>query len=269
MEIGVMFWAGRDSLPELQKLGVESGQLGVGGDVPLTSTAAVEWREKIGNAKFSIATVVCAYNGEEYTDIATVQRTVGFIPKATREEREQRTLDASDFAAALGGKSIACHIGFVPEDHSDPEYIAVRDMVRRICDRAEAHGQTFALETGQEPAETLLRFIEDADCPNLKINFDPANMILYGSGEPIEAYLKLAPHVVSVHAKDGDGPTAYGALGRERPLGQGSVGIPRFIAALKEAGYAGSVNVEREIEDQAQRLADIGMGVRLLKDLLR
>ncbi len=269
MEIGVMFWAGRDTLAELRALGVQAGQLGVAGELPLTSAAAVEWREAIGEAHFSIATVVCAYTGEDYADIPTVQRTVGFIPPATREAREQRTLDACDFAAALGVKSVACHIGFVPEDHTDPDYIAVRGMVRRICDRAEEHGQTFALETGQEPLDTLLRFLDDAGCPNLKINFDPANMILYGSGDPIEALEKLAPHVVSVHAKDGDGPPADkpGALGKERPLGQGAVGIPRFVEALKRAGYQGSINVEREIEDQAQRLADIGMAVRLLQSL--
>jgi sugar phosphate isomerase/epimerase len=269
MEIGVMFWAGRDDLAAVRALGVRSGQLGVGGDIALTSVAAVEWREAIANARFSIATVVCAYTGEDYADIPTVQRTVGFIPPATREAREKRTIEASDFAAAIGVKSIACHIGFVPEDHSDPDYVAVRAMVRRICDRAEEHGQTFALETGQEPADTLLDFIGDAGCPNLKINFDPANMILYGSGDPIEAFEKLAPHVVSVHAKDGDWPPSDepGALGTERPLGQGAVGIPRFVDALKRAGFEGSVNVEREIEDHAQRLADIGMAVRLLKDL--
>jgi len=267
MEIGVMFWAGRDNLKEIGALGVRSGQLGVGGDIALTSQAAAEWREAIAEAQFSIATVVCAYTGEDYADIPTVQRTVGFVPRATREERENRTLEACDFAAALGVKSIACHIGFVPEDHADPDYIAVRGMVRRICDRAEEHGQTFALETGQEPADILLRFLDDAACPNLKINFDPANMILYGSGDPIEAFEKLAPHVVSVHAKDGDWPFEAGALGKEKPLGQGAVGIPRFVETLKKAGYSGSVNVEREIEDQTQRLADIGMAVRLLKSL--
>ncbi len=269
MEIGVMFWDGRDNLEELRALGVQSGQLGVGGASPLTSAAAVEWRERIGEARFSIATVVCAYTGEDYADIPTVRRTVGFIPASTREEREVRTLEASDFAAALGVKSIACHIGFVPEDHRDPDYLAVRGVVRRICDRAEEHGQTFALETGQETADSLLRFIDDAGCPNLKINFDPANMILYGTGDPIEAFEKLAPHVVSVHAKDGDWPPADkpGSLGTEKPLGQGAVGIPRFLAALRRAGYNGPVNVEREIDDQARRLADIGMAVRLLKSL--
>jgi sugar phosphate isomerase/epimerase len=265
MEIGVMFWDGRDNLADLRKLGVTSGQLGVGPDSKLDADA---WKKAIADEGFKVHTVVCAYAGEDYADIPTVERTVGFIPEATRGEREARTMAASDFAAQLGVKGIACHVGCVPEDHSHPDYIAVRAMVRRICAHAAKHGQTYALETGQEPAATLLAFLDDANCENLKINFDPANMILYGSGDPIEALEKLASHVVSVHAKDGDWPTAHGALGRERPLGQGSVGIPRFIDTLKKAGYNGSLNVEREIEDQTQRLADIGMAVELLKSLV-
>ncbi len=129
------------------------------------------------------------------------------------------------------------------------------------------HGQTFALETGQETAPALLHFLKDVGCPNLKINFDPANMILYGTGDPIEAFQQLAPHVVSIHAKDGDWPASPGTLGKERALGQGAVGIPRFIQAVKDSKYDGSIHVEREIEDQTQRLKDIKMGVDLLKQL--
>src|SRR5260370_32578462 len=136
----------------------------------------------------------------------TVQRTVGFVHAETRQERERRTYDVSDFAARMGVGSIACHIGFVPEDPADADYGAVRDTVRRVCDHAAQHGQTFALETGQEPAEVLLRFIRDVDRANLRINFDPANLILYGSGEPIAALETLAPLVISVHCKDGDWP---------------------------------------------------------------
>ncbi len=176
----------------------------------------------------------------------------------------------SDFAAALGVKSIACHIGFVPDDRSDEDYIHVRDVVRRICDHAAAHGQTFALETGQEPADVLLRFIDDAGRGNLKINFDPANMILYGTGDPIQAFERLAPHVVSVHAKDGDWPPASqpGALGTERRLGEGSVGIARFVETMERCGYDGTVNIEREIADQGQRLKDIAAAVSFLRRLM-
>jgi sugar phosphate isomerase/epimerase len=267
MEIGVMFWAGRDRLPEIKSLGVNCGQLGIHGGINLDGHAADDWRRALEDENFALATVFAAYNGESYADIPTVQRTVGFIPRETRREREERTYAVSDFAAKLGAPSIATHIGFVPEDASDADYAGVRDVVRRVCDHAARHNQFFALETGQEPAAVLLRFFRDVDRPNLRINFDPANMILYGTGDPIEALRTLAEHVLSVHCKDGDWPPAGqpGALGTERPLGSGAVGVERFIATLKDVGYRGILSIEREAENQEERLRDIHAAVNLLK----
>ncbi len=269
MEIGVMFWAGRDRLSEIKSLGVACGQLGIDGGVELNGHAAQDWKTALEDNHFALATVFAAYNGESYADIPTVKRTVGFIPPATRAEREARTYEVLEFAASIGAPSIATHIGFVPDDPGNPDYIAVRDLVRRICDRAQKHNQTFALETGQEPAHVLLRFFEDVNRPNLRINFDPANMILYGTGDPIEALRTLARHVVSVHCKDGDWPPQDqpGALGTERPLGKGSVGIERFIGALKEIGYQGILSVEREAENQEERIRDIRSAIELLKSI--
>ncbi len=271
LEIGVMFWAGRDpveTLAEVKSLGVRCGQLGIPGDMDLAG-AAESWRRALELEQITLVTVFAAYVGEDYADIPTVQRTVGFIPRETRAEREARTYAVSDFAAALGVGSIALHVGFVPEDNNDPDYVAVRDMVRRVCDHAANHQQTVALETGQEPARVLLEFFRDVDRPNLRINFDPANMILYGTGDPIEALDVLAPHVVSVHCKDGDWPPkdVPGALGVEKPLGQGSVGIARFINKLKSVGYRGVLSIEREVPDHQQRLRDIRNAVALLETL--
>jgi sugar phosphate isomerase/epimerase len=200
----------------------------------------------------------------------TVQRTVGFIPPATRDEREHRTKDVSHFAAAIGVKSIACHVGFVPHDKNDPDYQAVLGMVRNICDHAAHHQQTFCLETGQEPADTLLKFLIDVDRPNVGINFDPANMILYGTGDPIQALGVLADHIRSVHCKDGEWPVkdVAGALGAEKPLGQGAVGMEQFIAKLKQIGYTGILAVEREVDNPEEKVQDMRMGVQLLKTLL-
>jgi sugar phosphate isomerase/epimerase len=262
-----MFWAGRDTPAEIAALGVRCGQVGIPGDMELTEAAAARWKADLEREGLALVTVFAAYNGESYADVATVQRTVGFIPPATRQEREARTLALSDFAAWLGAPSIACHIGFVPEEAGDSERIAVRDVVRRVCDRAARNGQTFALETGQEPAPVLLGFIEEVNRPNLRINFDPANMILYGTGEPIAALRALAKYVVSVHAKDGDWPAAPGMLGVERPLGCGAVGIPRFVGTLREIGFLSSLNVERETESQAERLRDMAEAVQLLRSL--
>jgi len=267
LQPGAMFWIGRETLDEVRGLGLSCGQLGVGGGVELNGALTAQWKRDLQAAQFTIVTIVAAYDGEDYADIPTVQRTVGFIPGSTRNAREQRTYAVSDFGAELGAQSLATHIGSVPEDATDHDYAAVRDLVRRVCDHAARNGQTFALETGQEPAEVLLRFIRDVDRPNLKINFDPANMILYGTGDPIEALRLLAPLVVSVHCKDGDWPPkgVPGALGTERRLGEGSVGMERFVKTLAEVGYRGTLNVEREGVDHQAWLRDVGEAIRLLE----
>jgi sugar phosphate isomerase/epimerase len=269
LEVGVMFWAERDHLAAIKALGVRCGQLGLAGSTELDAATTADWKTAIAQEQFTVVTVVAAYNGESYTDIPTVQRTVGFIPEATRQERERRTYEVSDFAHALGVGSIACHIGFVPENREDPDYAAVRDLVRRIADHAAQNKQTFALETGQEPAPVLLKFLQDVDRDNVGINFDPANMILYGTGDPIEALGILGPHVLSVHAKDGNWPPAGrpGALGMEWPLGQGSVGMERFLNKLKEVHFRGPLNIEREADNQEERMIDIAMAIELLKRL--
>jgi sugar phosphate isomerase/epimerase len=266
-----MFWAGGDPLEtirELKGLGATCGQIGVPGEMVINCTGA-GWKAACEAEDFPLATVFASYKGEDYADVPTVQRTVGFIPRDTREERERRTYAISRFAAELGVPSIAAHVGFVPEDQDDPDYKAVKGMVERICDYAATNGQSFALETGQEPAETLLRFLKDVNRPNVLINFDPANMILYGTGDPIQALGLLGPQVVTVHCKDGNWPPKDdpNALGVEVPLGQGDVGMDRYIAKLKEVGYTGPLTIEREVPDQEQRLRDIKMGVRLLNSL--
>jgi len=271
LEIGLMFWAGadaRETLRKVKEFGVRAGQLGFPGALPLDG-AAERWDEALTGEQFTPVTAVCSYVGEDYADIPTVQRTVGLVPPGTREERVKRTKAVSDTARKLAIDSVACHIGFVPEEPDDPAYAGIRDVAREICDHCGKNGQFFTLETGQEPAKVLLRFMEDVKRPNLRINFDPANMILYGTGDPIEALEVLGSLVISVHCKDGDWPPVDkpNALGVERPLGDGSVGIPRFISKLKEVGYRGVLSIEREEPDLAQRAADIRKAVTLLKRL--
>jgi sugar phosphate isomerase/epimerase len=270
-EPGVMFWAERDDLEKVRSLGVRYGQLGIPGGMELTAEATGKLKSQLEAAGLTLVTVFAAYEGEDYADIPAVARTVGFVPSATRAVRLERTLAVSDFARRLGVPSIACHIGFVPEDANHPDYVAVRQMVREVCDHAARHGQSFALETGQEPADVLLGFIGDVDRPNLRINFDPANLILYGTGEPIAALETLAPLVISVHCKDGDWPApgVAGVLGVERPLGKGSVDIARFVETLAKFGFPGPLNVERETEDQQERFHDLAEGVALVRLLTR
>jgi len=265
LEAGVLFWAERHAIEDVAALGVRIAQLGIGPAVALSPEYAAAWRERIAAADLAVRTVFAAYEGEDYADIPTVQRTVGFVPPETRDAREARTYEVIDFAANIGAPSFACHIGAIaPHGHD-----AVLHLVRRIADRCAAAGLSFALETGQETAPELLRFMDEVARPNLGINFDPANMILYGTGDPIEAFELLAPQVVSVHAKDGVYPPKSNpeALGAETPLGQGEVDLPRFVSALKAADYSGQLFVEREGVDRDQWIADVGTALNTLARL--
>jgi sugar phosphate isomerase/epimerase len=275
LQVGVMFWTGGELGVEasadqivrsVKSLGVSCGQLGLHGTADLGPAAQKAWTEAFAKHNLTVVTVFPAYKGESYAAVESVQKTVGFMPPGTRQEREKRTYESSDFAKAIGVSELATHIGYVPEDTSDPDYVAVRDMVRRVCDHCAKNGQTFALETGQEPGAVLKEFIEDVDRPNLRVNFDPANMILYGSGEPLPALELVKDWVETVHCKDGTWPKAKGTLGSETPLGKGDVGMDRFVAKLKEIGYTGPLTIEREILGEAQR-ADILEAIALLERL--
>jgi len=283
LEIGLMFWGEQNpamAVRGIQSLGLRCGHLGIAGHVPLEQVTPL-WKKTLAETDFAVTTVFAAHIGESYADIPTVERTVGFIPAATREVREARSRQVIDFAAGLGVPSFACHIGFVPEDVSDPDYAAVRDIVRRICEYTAQYGMTFALETGQEPAVSMRAFLDDVGRDNLRINFDPANLILYGTGDPIDALATLAPWVASVHVKDGNWPSPEkpGSLGTEMPLGEGAVGIDRFVAKLKEIGYSGPLTIEREValeqamddrhKEGLSHLADIRNAIALLQSLSR
>ena len=141
-------------------------------------------------------------------------------------------------------------------------------MVRRVCDHCHENGQSFGLETGQESAAALGIFIRDVDRANLGINFDPANMILYGSGEPLEVLDMVKEWVISVHCKDALWPEEKGIWGTEVPLGQGDVGMERYVAKLKALGYRGPLSIEREITGEKQ-LADMREAIALLERLRR
>jgi sugar phosphate isomerase/epimerase len=200
-----------------------------------------------------ITTVFCGFEGESYADIPTVRATVGLVPESTRAERVGLIGRISEFAEKLGVERVAAHIGFIPEDANDARYPQLVQTVQRVCDDLATRGQVFALETGQETARTLRRFIDDVARPNLRVNFDPANMILYGNDRPIEALDLLAPWIEGVHCKDGLWPIEPDQLGHEVPFGEGEVNAVAWLEKLIAAGYRGPLTIEREISGEDQK----------------
>jgi sugar phosphate isomerase/epimerase len=256
MAIGIMLGVGedpRESLRKAKEIGVDNVQMGVPPDKYLEGEGLEELRSALKEFGIKVTTVFCGFEGESYADIPTVRKTVGFVPRGRRAERIRKAMKISDFAKEIGCDRIAAHVGFIPEDPSDPLYGEVVEAVREVAEYCKENGQLFCLETGQETAQTLLRFIKDVGMDNIRVNFDPANMILYGVGDPIEALELLKDYVVGVHCKDGKWPTEKDKLGHEVPLGEGDVGIERFIEKLKEIGYTGPLTIEREITGEEQK----------------
>jgi sugar phosphate isomerase/epimerase len=137
-----------------------------------------------------------------------------------------------------------------------------------VSELARAAGVTVAFETGQESSALLRRTLDDLKSPNLKVNFDPANMLLYDKDDPLKAVELLAPDIRSVHVKDANRPTTKGVWGEEVPLGRGQTNTREFVKLLKKVGYCGPLCIEREVGTQEERYRDIEYGVRFLRECI-
>ena len=256
-------------LEVVQELGIPTIQLHAPQKQSRTPEHAQQFLAKLGEMGITITAVFGGFEGESYADIPTVVRTVGLVPPETRAARTQEMKEIADFAKLLGVEVTALHVGFVPHDPADPLYQEVIQVTREICDHCQGNGQRLHLETGQESADGLLQFIADVGRDNLFINFDPANMILYGSGEPIEALQKVGKFVRSVHCKDATWAAKPGEeWGAEVPFGTGDVGAENFLRTLADLGYDAPLTIEREIpQDPERQKTEIGGAVQLIQQL--
>jgi len=255
MSLGVLLSIGEDFAGRLQRIkaaGFTTVQLvGPTGEALLEPKRS-ETKKIIDDSGLRVSSVAAIYEGENYADVSAVRNTVGLLPEKTREGRIADTKRCADFANEVGSLNISSHIGYIPDDRADPTYGALVSAAQEICDYLQRRTMCFCLETGQESACILKQFIGDVDRENLKVNFDPANMIMYGTEDPVDALDMLAPWIRGVHCKDGVWPESEGRLGEERPLGGGDVHIERFVAKLKQIGYDGPLTIEREIAGEQQ-----------------
>jgi L-ribulose-5-phosphate 3-epimerase len=208
-----------------------------------------------------------AFPNEDYSTPQTIHATGGFGNPATRRERLEIFRRGVDQTRALGLKNLTSHVGFIPYPGNSDRL----NFLRNLEEAAKIAGDKniiLSLETGQETAQLLRTTLDELQLPNLKVNFDPANMLLYDMDNPIEALDTLGPYVYSVHLKDAVRPKVPGSWGVEVPLGQGQVNIPKFVQKLKEIGFAGPLIIEREAGDLPGRLHDISAGICLLRECL-
>ena len=270
MTIGTMVSFRKDiekGFRELKEFGLSYCQLSGGDESMYTDEMADRINEITKKEGIKITTYWCGWPGPSVWDFYDGPLTLGLVPVEYRYARVLALKKGSDFAVKIGVDQVATHAGFIPENPYDPNYMGVVIALRDVASHCRRNNQKFLFETGQETPVTLRRVIEDMGVDGVGINLDPANLILYGKANPVDALDVFGEFVMDVHAKDGVYPVSGRKLGEEKALGQGKVNFPALIAKLKKLGFDGPITIEREISGEQQR-KDILAAVELLKGLI-
>jgi L-ribulose-5-phosphate 3-epimerase len=220
-------------------------------DPALWGNAAIALRQ----AGIDIISGMLGCVGEDYTTLDSIRVTGGIAPDATWEQNRKNIRASARLAASLGLTLVTFHAGFIPHDASDPAFGKMLQRLGEAADIFAAEKLLLCFETGQETAADLLTVLKTLNKSNVGVNFDPANMILYDKGNPIEALRSLGLWIRQVHIKDATRTKVPGTWGAEVPAGEGEVDWKTFFAALKELNFGGDFVIEREAG--TQRVADI------------
>jgi sugar phosphate isomerase/epimerase len=252
LRLGLIVGIGKDpdsAMAKVHDLGLPTCQVFVDKIEP---ELAGRLRRALDEHGIEATSLVVGGPGKEVWDFYQGPLTIGLVPRETRDARIAHIKSASDLAKQCGITAVQTHCGFISENPNDTVYKEIVATMREVAGYCKRNGQNFRYETGQETPITLVRAIQDVGLDNQGVNFDLANLILYGKANPVDAIELLGPYVEGIHAKDGLWPTNPRELGQEVPIGKGKVDFPRIIRRLKELNYRGAVTIEREISGPQQ-----------------
>lgn len=243
-----------DLVSKLESTGIRRVQLALD---PLRESPGV-WGETAALFRQKGITIVSGMFGcvgENYSTLETIRMTGGIAPDGTWEQNANNIRATAALAQQLGLKLVTFHVGFLPDEEQDPNLAKMLRRLAETADMLQAENIAVGLETGQETAPVLVQLLQKLKRPNVGVNFDPANMILYDKGDPIAALRVLGPWIRQVHIKDARRTKVPGTWGEEVAAGTGEVDWQAFFATLRELNYTGDFVVEREAG--SQRVTDV------------
>lgn len=267
--LGACSWSLKPRSPEdlcdkLQRCGLRAVQLALdplrhGWDAERTASL-------LSDAGIEPRSGMLSFAGEDYATLESIRATGGVGPDAAWPANLAAARECARLAWRLRLPLVTFHAGFLPERRDDPRRAVLLDRLRAVVDAFGELGAAVGFETGQERVETLLEALADLGRPAAGVNFDPANLLLYGMGEPVSALAALGPQVRQVHVKDARRPDRPGTWGREVPAGAGEVDWPAFFETLGRVAPGVDLMIEREAgEDRVgdiRRARDLVLGAR-------
>jgi L-ribulose-5-phosphate 3-epimerase len=235
------------ALQAVKSLGFDTIQVSKLPDRFYTPEGAKEFAGMLQATGIRAVAVVAVFAGESYADRDTVVRTVGFRPLPLIKERLEYLRKCVDFADAIGVRIVTFHMGFLPENPEDPAYKAMLDAVTDIAVYAAKKKVTISLETGQETGEQLAAFLDKITVARVGVNFDPANLVIYGVDAPSKALKHFVGRVTSMHVKDAMLPEKPGVMGREVRPGEGKAELAECFKILRASGFTGALIIENYV----------------------
>ena len=273
-QIGVCSWSLKPSTPQdliddLSKVGLSTIQLALS-ELVNEAEGWDDTPQQLADAGVHIISGMFGAKGENYSTLDTIRQTGGVILDSHWDANWANAKKIAKLVSRMNLKEVSTHAGFLPQSKEDPNFDKMLGRLKQIADLLhESAGATLLFETGQETADTLWQFLdalEAAGTRNIKVNFDPANMILYAKGDPIASLKKLLPRVAQVHIKDAVKTQIPGTWGKEVAAGKGEVDWPAFVEVLKQADFQGGLIIEREAGET--RIPDVKSAAELMKKLI-
>ena len=257
--VGVCSWSLGNDFEKIAEAGGDCVHLAI---APAIANNGNQYLAEVAKSKLKITAAMINFPQEDYSTLESIKKTGGIVPDDCWWDNRELVLRAIELTAELKVQFLSMHFGFI-ETQNPAKAKTLIERTRMLADKAGEHNVTLLMETGQESADELRGFIEKLHHPALGVNFDPANMILYGKGNPVEAVGILGPWIKHVHIKDAIQTKTSGTWGSEAVWGKGEVDADKFLKALKGAGFTGALAVEREGGDN--RLDDIKQAIEKLK----
>ena len=233
-----------EDLKMVRDLGFPTCQLSINKYSPELAVRLLASLEKY---RLKPTSLICMGPGDYKWNLTEGPSTIGLVPRENRAARVERLMQGIDFCKAAGIPAVHAHFGFIPEDPKDILYLEFIETMKPIGEYARKQGIDIYFETGQETPVTLLRAILDIGTGNLFVNYDTANLVMYGKANPLDGLKTIGKYVKALHAKDGTYPVNPNELGKEVPIPGGEVNFPAIISTLKKLGFSGSITIECEL----------------------